>query len=232
MKNRFITYLVCIFTIMIIFVFPLTKGVSGASNSVIEAGELLQKIITGVEKRYNVSSFSAAFDQTSTIKVMAITDTGKGRITVKRPWKMKWEYDSPEKQIYVTDGTDMWIYRPEDNQIQIGKATSFFTGVVRAVFLLDMKQIKKYFSISLIIKDDPSLHLLRLVPKEKIADVSEMYLSISKKTFDVVKIVKYNANGDEISYKLSNFKFNRSYPDSIFRLKIPKGADVQYFDSE
>ncbi|MBW1849113.1 MAG: outer membrane lipoprotein carrier protein LolA [Deltaproteobacteria bacterium] len=101
MKNRFITYLICIFTIMIIFVFPLTKGVFGASNSLIETGELLQKIITGVEKRYNVSSFSAAFDQTSTIKVMAITDTGKGRITVKRPWKMKWEYDSPEKNRYT-----------------------------------------------------------------------------------------------------------------------------------
>jgi outer membrane lipoprotein carrier protein len=215
-----------------IICFPVNKKVFGASNTVVEAGQLLEKIIQGVEKRYDVSSFSATFDQESTLKAMEITDTGNGRITVKRPWKMKWEYESPEKQIYVTDGTDMWIYRPEDNQVQIGKAKSFFTGVVRAVFLLDMEQIKKYFSIALIIREDPMVYTLKLLPKEEIADVSEMYLSVSKKTYDVVKIAKYNASGDEVTYTLSDFKFNGSYPDSLFRLKIPEGADVQYFDEQ
>ena len=202
----------------VMFVFPLSKGVSETNDTIVEAGELLEKIIQGVEKRYDVSSFSAVFNQTSTLKVMAITDTGKGRITVKRPWKMKWEYDTPEKQIYVTDGTNMWIYRPDENQIQKGKAQSFFTGVVRAVFLLDMEQIKKFFRVSLVKRKDPLFYTLKLLPKEKIADVSEIYLSISKKTFDVVKIAKYNSNEDELTYKLSGFKFNRSYPDSMFRM--------------
>jgi outer membrane lipoprotein carrier protein len=215
-----------------LFAFTSAQNVVGETNSVAAASELLEKIIAGVEKRYNVSSFSATFYQSSTLKMMEITDTGNGRITVKRPWKMKWEYETPEKQIYVTDGKDMWIYRPDDNQVQKGKAKSFFTGVVRAVFLLDMEQIKKYFDISLIIKKGSNFHTLKLLPKERIADVSEMYLSISKKSFDVVKIVKYNASGDELTYKLSNFRFNKSYPDSMFRLKIPEGADVQYLDSE
>jgi len=217
---------------LILAIFSLTEAVCAQSNPVTEAGELLEKIIAGVEKRYDVSSFSAAFDQTSTLKVMEITDTGNGRITVKRPWKMKWEYEKPEKQIYATDGTDMWIYRPDDNQIQIGKATSFFTGLVRAVFLLNMEQIKKYFDISLVIKNDSGFYMLKLLPKESIADVASMYLFISKKTFDVVKIIKYNAAGDELVYKLKNFQFNKPYPDSMFRLKIPKGADVQYFDEQ
>ena len=145
---------------------------------------------------------------------------------------MKWEYETPEKQVYVTDGKDMWIYRPDDNQVQIGKADAFFTGVVRAVFLLDMKQIKKYFSISLVDRKDSNDHILKLIPKEPIADVSDIYLSVSKKTYDVVKIVKYNTSEDQLVYELSDFKFNRQYPDSLFRLKIPKGADVQYFDSD
>lgn len=232
MTNRVIVCFTCALLIIMMLAFTSVQNVAGQNNSVAAAGELLEKIIGGVEKRYNVSSFSATFYQTSTLEVMEITDTGKGRITVKRPWKMKWVYDTPEKQIYATDGKDMWIYLPDDNQIQIGKAKSFFTGVVRAVFLLDMEQIKKYFDISLIIKKDPYVHTLKLLPKERIADVSEMYLSISKKTFDVVKIVKYNASGDELTYKLSNFTFNKSYPDSMFRLKIPEGADVQYFGTD
>lgn len=232
MINRVIVWFTCTLLIIMTFVFIPTQHAAGGKNSVAAANELLEKIIVGVEKRYNVSSFSATFYQTSTLKVMEITDTGNGRITVKRPWKMKWEYESPEKQIYATDGKDMWIYRPDDNQIQIGKAKSFFTGVVRAVFLLDMEQIKKYFDISLILKKNPSFYTLKLLPKERIADVSEMYLSISKKTFDVVKIVKTNASGDELTYKLSNFKFNQRYSDSMFRLKIPEGADVQYFGSD
>lgn len=95
-----------------------------------------------------------------------------------------------------------------------------------------MEQIKKYFDISLEAGRDPLHYTLKLLPKEKIADVSEIYLSISKKTFDVVKIAKYNLSSDEIIYKLSDFKFNGSYPDSMFRFKVPEGADVQMFDEQ
>jgi len=211
--------------------FSFEKG-AFAADAEADTSQLLGAILKGVEKRYNVSSFSADFRQESTLKVMEITDVGKGRITVKRPWMMKWEYDSPERQIYVTDGTDMWIYRPDDNQVQIGKADNFFTGVVRAVFLLDIEQIKKYFDISLIQEKGDSVYTLKLLPKEEIADVTDMYLSISKKTFDVVKIVKYNASEDVITYELSDFTFNKSYPDSMFHFKIPKGADVQIFDNQ
>ena len=75
MKKRHKIFLSFASSIMILFSLPFVKGVSGESNSPTEAGGRLEKIIKGVEKRYNVSTFSAKFNQTSTIKVMAITDT-------------------------------------------------------------------------------------------------------------------------------------------------------------
>lgn len=230
MKNRRTVRMLCAIALTGLLSFQAMGRSWGEDDQEITSGPQLEAIISGVAKRYDVSSFSAVFFQTSTLKAMEITDTGNGRIIVKRPWKMRWEYETPEKQVYVTNGEEMWIYRPEENQVQVGKASSFFTGIVRAVFLLDMDQIRSYFDIRLVVQKDPGYHILRLVPKEQIADVSEIYLTVSRKTFIVDEILKYNAMGDKLTYRLSGFIFNKVYPDSLFTLKIPKNADVQYLD--
>jgi len=230
MKNQWTAKILCTIAMIGILSLPVMGKIYAQENKEITSGSQLEAIINGVAKRYDVSSFSAAFYQTSTLKVMEITDTGNGRIVVKRPWKMRWEYETPEKQVYVTNGEEMWIYRPGENQVQVGKASSFFTGIVRAVFLLDMKQIRSYFDIRLVLQEDSKYHILRLVNKEEIADVAEIYLTVSKKSFIVEEIVKYNSMGDNLTYKFSGFIFNKIYPDTLFTLKIPENADVQYLD--
>jgi len=62
-------------------------------------------IIKKVETRYTVQGFSANFFQVSTIKAMKITDTAYGRAFFKRPDKMRWEYEKPDRQTIITDGS-------------------------------------------------------------------------------------------------------------------------------
>jgi outer membrane lipoprotein carrier protein len=75
----------------------------------------LDEILNRVENRYAVAGFSARFEQVSTIPAMDITETASGRIFVKRPGMMRWEYEKPDLQTVITDGKTLWIYRPEDN---------------------------------------------------------------------------------------------------------------------
>jgi outer membrane lipoprotein carrier protein len=88
----------------------------------------LSKILDGLENRYAGPGFSAKFFQESMLKAMQISDTAEGKLTVKRPGKMRWEYTIPDVQTVVSDGRTMWIYRPADNQVMVGKAPSFFAG--------------------------------------------------------------------------------------------------------
>ena len=83
-------------------------------------------VVANVEARYDCESFSAEFDQTSTLKAMNITDSATGRAVFKRPRKMHWEYTNPVPQKIISDGKTLWIYKPEDNQVIIGQAPVFF----------------------------------------------------------------------------------------------------------
>ncbi len=192
----------------------------------------LDEIITHVEKRYSVAGFSAQFSQTSTIKAMDITDTASGAAYFKRPGKMRWEYETPERQTIITDGNTLWVYRPDDNQVMIGKAPSFFKGGKGFSFLSDMKEIRQKFKMSLEKEGPEGFFVLKLLPKEKTVDIVKILLTISKATFDVVEIVTYNSYGDQTRFVFSNIQFKKKIDDSLFHFIIPKDVEVLHLDEQ
>ena len=167
----------------------------------------LDDIMDRVEKTYSQTGFSADFTQTSTLKALEITDTASGTILVKRPGMMRWEYNQPEKQLIITDGNMLWIYRPEDKQVITGNAPDFFKNGKGAGFLSDMKILKKKFSITLENMDGKDDYILKLFPNENMMDISYIYLSISKKTFLIQQIISYNSFEDETKIILHHVKF-------------------------
>lgn len=192
----------------------------------------LDEIIKNVEKHYSVSGFSARFSQTSTIKAMDITDTASGTAFFKRPGKMRWEYETPDRQMIITDGNTLWVFRPDDNQVMIGKAPSFFKGGKGFSFLSDMKAIRQKFSMILEKETQKGFFVLKLLPKEKTYDVAEIRLTISTATFDVVGIVTYNSYGDETRIVFNNIRFNQKIDDSLFHFNIPDDMEVLQLDEQ
>jgi len=211
----------------------LCRNVSAQPTLPVEDSRVsLDDIIKKIEKRYAVPGFSAHFFQTSTIKAMEITDRAAGKAFFKRPGKMRWEYETPDRQTIITDNETLWIFRPEDNQVMIGKAPSFFEGGKGFSFLSDMKLIKKKFSIDLEKKTEDGYYELKLLPREKAFDVSVIYLSISTKTFDVVRIITANSYGDETRIVFSDIQFIQKIDDSMFSFKLPQGIEVLNLDEK
>ncbi|MCK7504218.1 MAG: outer membrane lipoprotein carrier protein LolA [Desulfobacterales bacterium] len=126
----------------------------------------LDYILKEVEKRYTGSQFSADFLQESTIKSMEITDFASGRLYVRYPGMMRWEYEKPERQVIITDGKKLWIYRPQDNQVMVGGAPVFFRDGKGASFLSDIRLVRKKFNIQLARAEGEYLYELRMKPIE------------------------------------------------------------------
>lgn len=188
-------------------------------------------ILAGVEKRYSGSGFFARFSQTSTLKEMGITDSASGKIYVKHPGMMRWEYEKPDRQIFITDSQTLWIFRPEDNQVMVGEAPAYFGSGKGASFLSDMKQLRENFIILQHEKaETDQLYVLTLTPKIQKVDVSVIYLSISKTRYDIVQIVTLNSYGDETRITFHDLLFNQDYDNSFFKFNIPAGTDVLRMD--
>ena len=195
------------------------------------ASELtLEQILDRVEKHYTGKNFQAEFIQESTIKAMDIVDFASGKIFVRYPGMMRWEYEKPEKQIIITDGHKLWIYRPSDNQVLTGSAPAFFSDGKGASFLSDIKLIRQKFKISLENSKEGFFHELKLQPLEKRLDVIDIRLSVTKNTFTVIRIITYNSYGDENRIEFANHQFDVKLDESLFSFEIPPGADVVQLD--
>jgi len=192
----------------------------------LSVGEILERI----EAIYTASEFSAQFIQASTIKAMDITDSASGKLFIKYPGKMKWEYQEPETQIIVTDGDKLWMYRPADNQVMLGKASSFFSEGKGAGFLSDIRLLRKDFDIILEDIRFGDYYNLKLVPREQSWDIAYVHLLVSRKTFRITQVFTYNAYEDVTRIELKDFKFNQTFGKNFFTFNIPAGVDVLRLD--
>lgn len=186
----------------------------------------VDELLNRIEERYDGPGFTARFNQASTIQAMDITDTAEGKVFVKRPGMMKWEYENPEPQIIVTDGDLLWVYRPADNQVMTGSTPAYFGGGKGASFLSDFRVIRDQFDVSLADEAEPGHHRLKLIPKEDRLDITELFLSVGKDDPVIDRIVSYNSYGDKTAIALGHYQFNQKIDDSVFRFQIPEGADI------
>ncbi|MBW2219518.1 MAG: outer membrane lipoprotein carrier protein LolA [Deltaproteobacteria bacterium] len=201
--------------------------VSGIKN--VEADETLSEILDNIEKKYHNAGFKTDFIQSSILQALNITDKASGQAIFKYPGMMKWEYEKPEKQSIITDGKNLWIYRPDDNQVIVAEFPSLFGEGRRAGFLSDIGVLRKKFLISEEEGDKVS-YKLKLIPGNKNPELSMIILHVYKKDFSVTEVVTYNEYGDETRIELKNIDFTANPDDSVFLFKIPENTDIIQLD--
>ena len=190
----------------------------------------VDQILEKVENRYANSKFSADFIQKSTIKAMDISDSASGKLFVKYPGNMRWEYQEPEPQVIVSDGIQLWMYRPEDRQVMVGAAATFFGEGKGAGFLSDIKLIRRDFEITLEDIRFGDYYNLKLIPQKKNWDLARIHLLVSKETFQIFQVYTYNAYDDATRIEFVNLRFDTRLDDDFFTFAIPKGVDVLQLD--
>jgi outer membrane lipoprotein carrier protein len=218
-----------IFLIGVLILVPISAAQD--SSAATESPNLtVEQILDRVESKFTNTKFSADFMQQSIIKAMDITDMASGKVFVKYPGMMRWEYKNPDRQIIITDAKELWIYRPEHNQVMTGSAPTFFRDGKGASFLSNIRLIRQKFDISLEQGESELFYHLKLIPREKTLDISEIRLMVSKQTYNVLRILTLNFYGDETRIDLINFSFDQDLDDSLFSFRIPEGVDVLRID--
>ena len=194
------------------------------------AGLSASEILSRVENRYNGRSFAARFSQESLLKAMDITDTASGRVFVKYPGKMRWEYEKPERQVMITDGRRLWIYRPAENQVMTGRAPEIIGDGRGASFLSDFKLLRKKFRITMAPHQPAATYILTLQPLKDSAGLSSIELLINRSSFDIREITTLNTYGDRTRIAFHDMRFVSDLGDDLFSFTVPEGADVVELD--
>ena len=204
-------------------------AVYGQSERPADIDPLADEILNHVEEHYTRSAFTARFTIESTLKAMQVTDTASGRLLVKYPGKMRWEYEKPEPMLFITDGKTLWMYQPEARQVTVGKADEVLGGSQGASFLSDMRLLRQQFRIELEPSGSDRTARLKLIPRENTFDIASITLTISRATYDVVEVLTVNLYDDTTRIMFHDIKFEQNFPDELFHFEIPKGVEVLEF---
>ena len=189
-------------------------------------------ILSGIEARYGGKSFSADFVQASTLAALDMNELASGRAWFSHPRKMKWRYLSPERHEIITNGRELWIYRPEDNQVMRGDARPFFQNGAGGAFLSDLGKLKTHYTIALdqVTPDWAELILTPLaVPGEDTetpaSELQSIRIRVLTPSHQIQQVTTRNIHGDTTRFEFSNILF-QPLPDPFFSFKIPDGVSI------
>src|SRR6202049_4806845 len=183
-----------------------------------------------LQKKYDrVTDFSADFVHSYRGGVLKQQATEGGRLLVKKPGKMRWEYTSPEKKLFVSDGVKIYSYVPEDKQVIVSDVPSGDNLTTPVLFLAGKGNLARDFNPSFTDLPPgaaPGSRALKLAPKTAQPDYDWLVVVVDAATLGLRGLVYSDPQGGTSTFLFTNLKENAGMSDKDFDFKVPRGVDV------
>jgi outer membrane lipoprotein carrier protein len=183
-----------------------------------------------LQRKYDrIKDFSADFVHAYRGGVLNKKLTERGRLLVKKPGKMRWEYTAPERKLFVSDGVTFYSYLPDDKQVIVSAVPADDNAATPALFLTGKGDLTRDFipSFADVPADLPAgARGLKLVPNTPQPDYDWLILAVDPSTLALKGLVTVDAQGGISSFSFVNLKENVGLADKEFDFKVPRGVDL------
>ncbi len=187
------------------------------------------EVVRGIETTYeDVQSLRAEFVQTTRSAALGEGQKQRGRMEIKRPSKMRWDFQRPEPRLFVTNGKRMWVYSPSENQAILYEDQAMLGSGVQSL-LTDLQQLDEQFTVREI--EDPEAKrvnnvVLELTPKAENANFKSLRLELTRKKYLLKRLVLVDAFDTETELSFTQVRLNTAMDDSVFEFQPPAGVEV------
>jgi outer membrane lipoprotein carrier protein len=173
-----------------------------------------------------VKDFTADFSHTYEGGVLKKKSTEKGTVQIKKPGKMRWEYTTPEKKTFVSDGVQIYSYVPADKQGIHSPVPKDDEATTAMLFLAGKGNLLRDFEVSYAEAPSADTVALRLDPRKKQRDYDWLIVAVDKTSMQIRQLTAADQQGGRSTFEFSNYRENTGLADSVFTFKFPKGTDV------
>lgn len=162
-----------------------------------------------------------------------------------RPGKMRWEYESPERNLYVVDGKWSWFYAPADHtvtRIRAKESSDWRTPLALLAGEMKVSRICAQVKVDPVLKpSDPRNVMLRCVLRDEGAATQsnqrqggpETNTINEKVSFEVdpalgtlARIQVVDPGGIQIEFRFTNWTFDPPLNAMKFRFEPPQGVAI------
>jgi outer membrane lipoprotein carrier protein len=181
-----------------------------------------------LQQKYDrVKDFTAAFTHTYEGGVLKKTATESGTVQIKKPGRMRWDYTTPEKKVFVSDGTKIYSYIPADKQVIVSNMPKDDEATTAVLFLTGRGNLTRDFVVSYAAQSDAAdTWALRLDPRQKQRDYDWLIVVVDRQSMQIRSLSAADQQGGRSTFVFSNYRENVGVPDKTFEFKIPRGVDV------
>lgn len=189
-------------------------------------------LVPGLAIAASVDALKSLLNQTTTARArfaqVVIDKNNKtlqqatGTMEFSRPGRFRWEYNKPYEQSIVGDGTSLWIYDKDLNQVTTRKLDRAL-GASPAALLAGSNEIDK----SYILKgagENGGLDWLEAIPKTQDTAFERIRLGFGKAGLEAMELK--DQFGQTTVIKFSDLERNVKIAPDAFRFTPPKGAAV------
>ncbi len=168
------------------------------------------------------STARSRFAQMVLDKNLKMLQQSTGTMQFARPGKFRWEYDKPYQQTIVGDGTRVWIYDKDLNQVTVRKM-DVALGTSPAALLAGSNDIDKSYTLTAAGSQD-GLDWIEAVPRARDTTFEKVRLGFSKSGLEAMEL--RDQFGHVTVIKFSAIERNAKIAPETFKFTPPKGADV------
>jgi outer membrane lipoprotein-sorting protein len=158
---------------------------------------------------------------------------------------MRWEYEAPEKNVFLVDGKTAWFYVPADHtvtRVPAKKSSDWRTPLALLAGEMKLSRICNKIGYAPQRAPENSADVvlyceLRGASKSdegKDADgqpaqggaQDAAYLEVVENSGELVRVLVNDSGGVGIEFRFANWQFNPKLEDSLFRFQVPRGVAI------
>jgi len=169
----------------------------------------------------------------------------------RRPGKMRWEYESPEKNLFLVDGKMAWFYVPADHTVTrtlAKQSTDWRTPLALLAGEMKLSRVCARVEPTTVEKPDTPGNTILYCPLRReenasrpaagvAADTQEarpdesVYLEVAFATGELARVLAREKGGVVVEFKFADWRFDPPIADSFFRFDVPSGVAIVNADS-
>lgn len=181
-----------------------------------------------VDQRYNhIETLEAQFAES--YSGAGMTRKESGTLLLKKPGRMRWDYDEPRPKMFLTDGSTAWFYVPGEKQVRRTPVKQIEDLRSPLRYLLGKSKLEKEFMGLAIATDAKPVNagdiVLRGEPKGMQERVSQTLLEVTPDGM-ITRIVVEETDGSVTEFRFLQQKENVQIADARFKFVPPPGVEV------
>lgn len=186
----------------------------------------VKDVVRSVESHYNrARTLEADFIQRYTQGPTTLVESG--RVYFRKPGRMRWDYDSPEKKLFLADGDYAYLYVPEEQQVRrqsLKQAPDWQATFALLLGRVDLERVFRDLELVRVHRpEEPARWQLRGRAKSDRQAFEEVWLDLND-AYQVLRIEIRQRDGSLMEFHFRRWREDQPLDPELFRLEVPPGT--------